>query len=334
MTLQKIIGMFLCAILLVQSVAAFETDQYNLPPVPLADIGEEVAEYTRENLREAMNKLNAKIAEKGNSEKKLAFLRSDEAITKAVFNELGAGIIPFTKSQNWINSHKFKAQPARYKTGYGGSIYRLIPTNYLTISPTVNLYGVQFGTDKIAHFFQQGFSYYKKYRRGLSKGLSETEARKKAVNWGDFSEKTYFGTLVSGVYSNGDMVSNYVGMKFYQNLTHEIKIGESVKPPVFVLKDGFWTFDETGELLKPFITNHFNEALNPSKFIFILRPTVRGIVRKKACQAWRERFPNLMQTDFEQITNGLKLWHGEDYGFSGSDKFITIANTCFDGETE
>lgn len=328
MILQKIIQIFLCAILLVQPILAFETDQYNLPPQPLADIGDEVSEYTLENLREVMNELNAEIAKKGNSEKRLAFLRSDEAIAKKVFNELGAGIIPFTKAQNWLNSHKFKAQPARFKARYGDSIYRFMPPNYLTISATVNLYGASFGTDKIAHFFQQGFTYYKKYKNGLNRGLSEIEARKKAVRWGEFSEKTYFGTFASGVYANGDLVANYAGMKFYENLTHEIKIGEITKPPVFVLKNGFWTINET-EILKPFITNHFNEALNPSKFSFFLRSTVRGTLRKKACKTWLERFPNLTKQDYENISQSLKLWHGEDYGFSESDNFITIANTCF-----
>jgi hypothetical protein len=328
---RKIVGMFLCAALLVRVSGAFETDQYNLPPAPLADIGGEVEDYVLENLREAMNELNREIAEKDVSEKRLIYLRSDEAITKKVFNELGAGIIPFTKAQNWLNSHKFKAQPARYKSSYGDSIYRFVPTNYLTISATVKLYGAEFGTDKIAHFFQQGFTYYRKYQNGLKQGLSEADARKKAVRWGEFSEKTYFGTLVSGVYSNGDMVANYAGMKFYENLTHSVKIGELTKPPVFVLKDGFWTLGST-DILKPFITNHFNEALNPSKFSFFLRPTVRRTLRKKACKQWRERFPDLSKQDFENITQKLKLWHGEDYGFSESDNFITIAGVCFDAE--
>ena len=347
MLLQKIIQIFLCAILLAQPILAFETDQYNLPPEPLADIGNEVSEYTEDNLREAIDKINAEIivhqncletrtnnckaAEKERA--KLEFLRSDEAIAREVYNLLGAGFIPSTKSGTWMNSHNFKAQPARYKTSYTDSIHRLVPTNYLTISPTVNLYGAQFGTDKIAHFFQQGYTYYKKYKRGLSKGLSETEATKKAVKVGKTSEQTYFGTLVSGIYSNGDMVANYAGMKFYQGLTHEIKIGESLRPAILHLKNGVWTINENINLrdiiLKPFISNHFNEALNPSKFIFFLRSSVRGIVRKKSCEAWRKQYPNFTPTDFEKISQSLKLWHGEDYGFSDSDNFITIANTCF-----
>lgn len=348
--LHAIIRLFLCAVLLAQSLRAFETDQFNLPAAPLADIGDEVSDYTEENLREAIGKINTEISARRNCLEKrgkncespektrlrLNYLRSEEAVAREVFNLLGAGFIPSTKSGTWMNSHKFKAQPARYKTSYGDSIYRLAPTNYLTISPTVRLYDVEFGTDKIAHFFQQGYTYYIKQKRAAEKGLAEGEAAKKAIRWGKISEQTYFGTLVSGVYSNADLAVNYIGMKFYQGLTHEIKIGETVRPPVVYLKDGAWTINENTNLLllretllKPFISNHFNEALNSSKYSFFLRSSVRRTVRKKACGEWRGAFPNLTQTDFADISQKLKLWHGEDYGFSESENFVTIANTCF-----
>lgn len=334
---------FLCATLMFQSVAAFETDQYNLPSEPLADIGDEVAEYVQENLQKAADKLNAKISvarkclenkEKNcqNNKKeseKLAEYESDEALAKEVYKLLGAGIIPFTKSGTWMNSHRFKSQPARYTTSFGDSIYKLAPTNYLTISPTVKIYNAQFGTDKIAHIFQQGFSYYTKYKRGLRENLSENEAVKKAVNWGKFSEKTYFGTMVSGVYSNGDLASNYAGMKFYLNLTNQIKIGNNLVNPMFVKENGFWKFVGDKDFLKPFVGNHFNEALNPSKYVVGLRSIVRQTVREKSCPLWRKNFPDLRREDFQNLTESLKLWHGEDYGFIGNKKNITIADTCF-----
>ena len=339
MKLKSAVQIFLCVVLLTPTFFAFETDQYNLPTVPLGDIGDEVSDYTRENLQKAIDKLNAKIAAHENclqnrgkscksAEKEraeLLSLRSEDAIAKEVFNLLGAGTIPFTKSGTWMNSHEFKAQPARFKTSYGDSIYKIVPTNYLTISPTVKLYGAQFGTDKIAHIFQQGYIYYKK--------AAKNSSEKKAVNWGRTTEKTYFGTLVSGVYSNGDLAANYAGMKFYQGLTHEIRIGESSRPPILIIENGFWKINQTinlrENLLKPFISDHFNEALNPSKYAFFLRSSVRGNVRKKACEGWRKTFSNLTRADFEKITQNLRLWHGEDYGFSGSENSITIADTCF-----
>ena len=61
MRLQTIAQLFLCAVLLWRTVVAFEADQYNLPPQPLADIGDEVSDYVAENLKKAAGKINAEI---------------------------------------------------------------------------------------------------------------------------------------------------------------------------------------------------------------------------------------------------------------------------------
>ncbi len=356
--LPKIITFVLCFALFAQSFAvfAFETDQYNLPDAPLADIGDEVSVYVEENVRKAVGKINEKITAskaclKKNSKPinctspdkeraKLEKLRSEDAIVKEIFRPLGGGIPPFTNSGTWMEKHEFNPSPARYKTSFDDSIFKVFPSNYLSISETVKIYGVEFGTDKIAHIFQQGYTYYKIYKHAAEKGLSPEKAARKANNWGRMTERTFYGTLISGVYSNADLAANYAGMKFYQNLTHEIRIGETTRPAILVLKDGFWEFNQPENLrenlLKPFITNHLNEALNPSIFIklFWLDSYVRETVRKHSCAAWRKEFPGRTQTDFAEITEHLKLWHGEDYGFKNSRHFITIANTCFAEQDE
>jgi len=354
---QAIIGIFLCAVLLMPSTAvfAFETDQYNLPPKPLADIGDEVSQYAEENIKKAVDKLNDEIYKRqscleknivrprkrkcDSPEKeriKLVYLRSEKAVAREVFKRLGDGIIPFTKSGSWMESHDFKVQPARYKTNFRKSIFFIFPTNYLTISKTVNIYGSQFGIDKIAHFFQQGYTYYTKYNGALAEGLTPDKAAKKAVRWGQMTERTFYGTLVSGVYSNADLCANYVGMKFYQNLTRSVKIGDSTKPAVLLIEDGIWKFNEKVELreilIKPFFSDHLNEALNPSIFIVGLRSFVRRTVRKQSCKQWFEVYPNLSQAEIMKKSEALTLWNGEDYGFTDSKNFVTIANTCFAGK--
>lgn len=337
------------AVLVLRPAAlAFETDQYNLPPTPLADIGEEVEEYVEDNLRTAIDKLNAEIetltnCAEGKNEKcespakiqRLVYLRSEEAIARAVFERLGDGVVPFTKSGTWMNSHKFRAQPARYKTAYRRSIFVYLPSDYFTISPTVNMYGHNFGTDKIAHFFQQGYSYYRKYKRAVAAGLSDADAEKKAVNWGRTTENTYFGTLVGGVFSNGDLYANFAGMRFYQGLAKPVTIGGSTRPAVAILKNGLWIVNESPdgrrEFLKPFISDHLNEALNPSVYVPGLRSSIRRIVKKQSCPAWRTAFPNMTKQQFEVLTKSLKTWGGFDYGHKDSGKFVTISNSCFDG---
>ena len=72
----------------------------------------------------------------------------------------------------------------------------------MTVSPTVRLYGVEMGIDKLEHFFQQGHQYYEIERKALAKGVTPEEAVKQAVDWGKQTERTYYGLLSSGVYSN------------------------------------------------------------------------------------------------------------------------------------
>jgi hypothetical protein len=333
-------------------VYGFETDQYNLSPVPLADIGEEVDEYVAENLKDAVNKINAEINKidtclehenaadgcfgRERSLAKLEYLRSGEAVAKAVYRNLGDGMIPFTKAGSWIEGHRFRGQPARFKTSFFKSIHATAPFNYLTISPTIRMYGEEFGTDKIAHLFQQGYDYYKIYRRASESGLPEEEAVARAVRFGKMTERTYFGTWVSGTYSNADLAANYAGLRFYLGLTREVIVGGRSRPALFRLEEGVWRFNGSAGpsegVLRPFISRHFNEASNPSKFFSLagFRALIRRKVKKQSCKQWFERYPGLSRDELEKTTKSLELWYGEDYGFSASKHFITIANTCFD----
>jgi hypothetical protein len=348
-------SLILAAFLALQPLVgiAMETDQYNLPPAPLADIGGEVSQFVRENVWTAVATLNAEIerhqaclsapadkhagcrsAEK--EQKKLLELRSGDAVGKAVYSLLGDGTIFTTHAGDWLTTHDFAATPARYKADYGDSIYVTMPINYATLSPTIRMNAVELGTDKIDHFFQQGYKYYKIYTGQLAKGKSPEQAAKKAVSWGKMTEKTYFGLWVAGVYSNADLYANYAGMKFYLGLTQPVQIGNETRPATFALVNGSWeAASETGgsELLKPFVADQMNEALNPSVYSFIVYPVVRDVVRKRSCAEWKGAFPSLTKADFAARSHALELWNGEDYGFTRKDKMVTIADTCFNKES-
>ncbi len=333
---------------------AMETDQYNLPPTPLFDIGEEVSDHIAENLSIAIGNVNAEIEvhqaclsspnielKCGSAQaerEKLEYLHSNDAVAFEVFKLLGDGDLFITKTGKWFHKHQFSHEPDRYTTSYLESIYLTQPTDYIGISPTVRLYGSQFGTDKIEHFLQQGYSYYKIYKREINAGSTPEAAAKKAVKWGRTTEKTYFGLLVSGVYSNGDMLANYAGMKFYQGLTQPIHIGSITRPAILTLKDGEWVINYQANLhdnlLKPFVSNHLNEALNPSVYAFNIYPFVRTIVKKQSCPQWRKMYPDLSKTDIAAQTAALTHWNGEDYGYLKKDKMVSIADTCFANETD
>ncbi|MDM7920953.1 MAG: hypothetical protein QUS14_01530 [Pyrinomonadaceae bacterium] len=331
----------LIALIYPQWAAAFETDQYNLPPVPLADIGDEVTEYVEEKLRDAIAELNEEIAENEacrerscrKAKERLRYLRSEEALAREVFKRLGDGIVPFTKSGTWMNRHKFRGQPARYTAGYSESIYAIIPTNYFTISPTVKIYGVEMGTDKIAHLFQQGYTYYRIYTEAVAKGSTHEAATAKAVKWGRQTEHTYYGTLVSGVYSNADLFANYVGMEFYQGLARETTVAGVPRPAIAEFADGRWRLangiDITNVLIKPYMTEHMNEALNPSMYIAGLRSSVRKKVRKRSCPQWLSAFPLATRDTYARKAAELETWHGLDYGHRRNSEPVSIAATCY-----
>ncbi len=335
------------------SVEAFETDQYELPPNSLADIGDEVSDQVEQKLHEAIDNLNAQIVKsesclnqsaqlKDNScnaaeaKVKLAYLRSNEAVARAAYDELGSGIPPFSIMETWMQQHHFQDQPARYKVVFWRSIFLASPLHHITLSPTINLYGSELGIDKIGHIFQQGYTYYEIYNRALAAGATPDEARGKAIEWGQKTEATFYGFLSSGVYSNADLFANYVGMKFYQGLTQDRNPRMKTHPPILVLKNGLWAFNDQVKmrevLLRPWISDHLNEALNPSIFnkLLGLHWYVSRRVRNGSCAQWFNRYHGLSRAGLEEKTRSLELWYGEDYGFTNSKDFITIANTCFD----
>jgi len=329
------------------AVVAFETDQYNLPPVPLADIGDEVSEYIEQKLFVAIAKVNGQIQadlrcleaptrackSKGSLAKSLKYHRTGDAVAKAVFLELGDGNLVTTKFGNWMRGHKFRASPDRYKTTHAESIFLLNPGNYHTISETVKIFGSEFGIDKLEHFFQQGYKYYQLEKEAAASGKSSSDAARTAIKWGQRTERTYYGLVASGVYSNADLYANYAGMKFFQGLISPLELGGKDRPPTLSLDGDTWTYDASGlreHLIKPFMTDHMNEAWNPSAFRLTLVRSVRRAIKKFACPDWRTAYPDLTAEAIEARTTNLKLWNGEDYGFTERSRIVRLSEVCFD----
>jgi hypothetical protein len=352
----RLIAAAIIVAILTLTVLPFETDQYDLPPVPLADIGDEVSEYVEQNLLAAITAINTEIAgheqcAAGQAQanlaenacrsleyesQRLAYLRSNDAVAKAVYERLGEGSLFITKTGEWFNRHKFRSTPDRYKAPYIDSPYIFMPIDYATLSPTVRLYDSEFGTDKIEHFLQQGYKYYSIYREEISNKKDDKEAEQAAVRWGKHTENTYFGLLVAGVYSNGDLYANFAGMKFYQGLTHQIKIGDVTRPALLVLHEGRWMVDPKIDLrqglIRPFINDRLNEAWNASVYAFNVYPTVKRVVTTKACPEWRKLYPDATASKVGDRSAALRQWNEGDYGWKKGSRMVPIA-LCFEDPT-
>jgi hypothetical protein len=134
------------------SALAFETDQFNLPPKPLADIGKEVSAHVERQLLRVVGQINieifylerclAKNTSKVERKKchspaedrsRIEYLRSNDAVAQKVYQSLGAGVPPFARVDWWMETHRFSAKPARYRPPPWKSIFSFWPTSGLAL---------------------------------------------------------------------------------------------------------------------------------------------------------------------------------------------------------
>ena len=131
----------------------------------------------------------------------------------------------------------------------------------LWLARTINVNGVYIGTDKIGHFISQGRKFYARFRRH---GTEERAARLTAA-W----EGLIWGRMMSGIYSNADLVANFEGYRFFRGLFHDGMVAG--KGPMFRWQSGrpirlrsFTWADHVNPL--------WDEMLNPAAYVAGLVP--------------------------------------------------------------
>lgn len=270
-------------------VLATETDQYTTPRAPLRDIGPE---------------LSRKIVEIMEAD------RSGDAPERILSKWAGRNLFA-SRLTRWV-----RAGEAGFRPGVFGSIHRWA---YLA-APTVLIHGHYMGSDKIDHFLRQGYDYFELAARGGS-----------PVAQGVRQEHTYLGTLVSGVYSNADLAANYAGMKFYQNLRQPVRIGERKWPALFERSGNGWRLRagvDADRVLEPFVSDHLDESLNPSRYRFG-RAAIRSRIRER-CGAWAEFYADRLELVARSGQSFAETWFGEEYGhWLPLGQEVSIATECF-----
>ena len=84
-------------------------------------------------------------------------------------------------------------------------------------SPTLEVNGIRIGSDKLAHFFSEGWWYYSWWKKHRD-DMSEDELQQKLLRYGVKLEWWVQGKLLTGVISPADMEANYQGFIFYRQL--------------------------------------------------------------------------------------------------------------------
>ena len=291
---------------------ATETDQFTTPTVPLYDIGPE---------------LSRKVVEIIESD------RTGDDPERVLSAWVGHNIFA-SRLVSWVKKIRVAEGPVSFLPSVFASIYRvaLSPTlaSFLFDSPTVHIHGYYLGTDKIDHFFQQGYKYFELVMKNEVRGADAAGAIAAAVAHGVKQEHKYYGTLASGVYSNGDLATNYAGMKFYLNLRHPVRIGERVWPPLLERSREGWRLRpgiNPDRLLEPFLSNHLDESLNPSRYRFS-RGLIRSLIHDR-CDRWVHFYADRLDLVALSGQSFATTWFGEEYGhwLPPADE-ISIATEC------
>jgi len=209
---------------------------------------------------------------------------------------------------------------------------------------TLKIYGSYLGTDKFGHFHDLGHIYFRSYLRRRNRGLSHEEAQRRVVNLfskGPISERAFIGIISTGVFSNADLAVNFVGMKFYMNLTEPVILEGKQCPPLLVRRGNHWRLNfhvrPESDFFEPFVSDHWNEALNPCIYQWGMRWVVARRLRKMADRIRAfyadENGQERPKEYFDQIADELSTYYGEEYGHSGiSDKMVLISEHCYPDE--
>ena len=117
-------------------------------------------------------------------------------------------------------------------------------------SSTVSLGPWLVGTDKIDHFWIQGYDYFRRSRQG--------QQPTRAVDWGTRTERGMWGLRTTGVFSYADLAANYDGMRFYTGLLGPGSVLKRDRQGCVVLDRAFDWAD--------WVDWRYDEVLNPSVY--------------------------------------------------------------------
>ena len=235
------------------SVPALETDQYWAWGRPLADSTEAV--NARFNLE-----LERAIASFPDDKPAKSCRQIAVAYRSRLRFLLLHEIQIWAWSTQWVARIPDGADAQReYRRTNLYSNHPLIDTGtWMPYTPTIEVGGVRFGTDKLGHLVSSGWHHYTTYRKGIEQGQTPETAQRNAVHRGVVEESLMLGKLSSGVQSIADLEANYAGIAFYSDLCN-------VQDPVLAFDGGRWTITRAVDL-GDYVTPRWDESYQPSVY--------------------------------------------------------------------
>ena len=129
----------------------------------------------------------------------------------------------------------------------------------MSMGRTLNMDGHLVVTDKIGHFISEGHYY-------LSHYIKKGKTLKEAMIFARDVYEGYMGINGSGIYSAGDLVANFHGLRFWSTLIGEYEdpLG-TIETAAIVCKSGQWIVQNEFDW-RDYIDESWNEARNCSLY--------------------------------------------------------------------
>ncbi len=336
---------------------ANETDQFLLPiDREMADVGAYLSNVHYRVLDDFVTRTNVRIrdAKRGrDAETRDAILRqlqSPLAAANHVRAAFGPGFFEMIEIESALRTQRAKSFFGRKMTAYKTSkwIYssvhlpfdpRRIPLSLP--SSTIRVFDHYIGTDKIGHFHDLGHIYHRDFVALRDGGVEPDEALRRVVSnysRGPISEAASIGFFATGVFSNGDLAANYLGLKFFLNLTESVMLEGEQHPPMLVRIGDYWSLNThvrpDSNFFRVFISDHLNEALNPCVYEWGAAGPISKKLAEHADQIltfYADENGNKRSKEwFADKARSLVTYYGEDYGHSGvKAATVSIAHCCF-----
>lgn len=184
-------------------------------------------------------------------------------LRKNIFNTLAKGAL-WSKIEMKANhlGEDYAVRVSRTESIYKSlTFFESIPLFTYGLGKTLEINGVSVGSDKFGHFFHEGWSYFERVNKG--------ENLKVAFDFGDMTEKTYYGLAATGVYSYGDLVANFNGLRFWSALVEGDQITDPVGAeiaPYVRCQDGEWVKTRDFDW-NEYVDFGWDEAVNCSTYL-------------------------------------------------------------------
>ena len=147
--------------------------------------------------------------------------RKEMKVVNRIYNEIGGRTL-VDKLERWAmeSSEVERLDTPAYESVYQGHPFWVTRmAAFFGVGATLRINNILVGADKIGHFLSQGRKFYRRWR----KSHDEIQAAAHSA----YTERAIFGQMMTGSYSNADLVANYEGYLFYRSLFEDNVIAEN-----------------------------------------------------------------------------------------------------------